>query len=317
MASNLRELRERRNSVATTQKITRAMELIASSRIVRAQRNVRSATPYSQELTRALSAVIAHTREDHPLTRATQDPKRSAVLLITSDRGLAGSYSSNVLKAGEGLIASLEGQEVDVYLCGRKAVQYFDFRKRGYTKVWDGFSDSPSYDDARKISDELIGSFLEPTEEGGVDQIHIVYTHFESMLTQKVRVLRLLPMEIIDAADDTSDSGQADADPADSSQPDDTSDVFHEYHFEPHPATVLDQLLPLYVANRVHFALLQAAASELASRQQAMKSATDNAEQLIDTLGRQANQARQAAITQEITEIVGGAAALAESTSQE
>lgn len=317
MASNLRELRERRNSVATTQKITRAMELIASSRIVRAQRNVRSATPYSQELTRALSAVIAHTREDHPLTRATQDPKRSAVLLITSDRGLAGSYSSNVLKAGEGLIASLEGQEVDVYLCGRKAVQYFDFRKRGYTKVWDGFSDSPSYDDARKISDELIRSFLEPTEEGGVDQIHIVYTHFESMLTQKVRVLRLLPMEIIDAEDDTSDSGQADADPTDSSQPDDTSDVFHEYHFEPHPATVLDQLLPLYVANRVHFALLQAAASELASRQQAMKSATDNAEQLIDTLGRQANQARQAAITQEITEIVGGAAALAESTSQE
>ena len=312
MASNLRELRERRNSVATTQKITRAMELIASSRIVRAQRNVRSATPYSQELTRALSAVIAHTHEDHPLTRATQDPKRSAVLLITSDRGLAGSYSSNVLKAGEGLIASLEGQEVDVYLCGRKAVQYFDFRKRGYTKVWDGFSDSPSYDDARKISDELIRSFLEPTEEGGVDQIHIVYTHFESMLTQKVRVLRLLPMEIIDAADDASD-----ADPADSSQPDDTSDVFHEYHFEPHPATVLDQLLPLYVANRVHFALLQAAASELASRQQAMKSATDNAEQLIDTLGRQANQARQAAITQEITEIVGGAAALAESTSQE
>ena len=312
MASNLRELRERRNSVATTQKITRAMELIASSRIVRAQRNVRSATPYSQELTRALSAVIAHTHEDHPLTRATQDPKRSAVLLITSDRGLAGSYSSNVLKAGEGLIASLEGQEVDVYLCGRKAVQYFDFRKRGYTKVWDGFSDSPSYDDARKISDELIRSFLEPTEEGGVDQIHIVYTHFESMLTQKVRVLRLLPMEIIDAADDASE-----ADPADSSQPDDTSDVFHEYHFEPHPATVLDQLLPLYVANRVHFALLQAAASELASRQQAMKSATDNAEQLIDTLGRQANQARQAAITQEITEIVGGAAALAESTSQE
>ena len=319
MASNLRELRERRNSVATTQKITRAMELIASSRIVRAQRNVRSATPYSQELTRALSAVIAHTHEDHPLTRATQDPKRSAVLLITSDRGLAGSYSSNVLKAGEGLIASLEGQEVDVYLCGRKAVQYFDFRKRGYTKVWDGFSDSPSYDDARKISDELIRSFLEPTEEGGVDQIHIVYTHFESMLTQKVRVLRLLPMEIIDAADDASDAEPADSSqpPADTPQTDDTSDVFHEYHFEPHPATVLDQLLPLYVANRVHFALLQAAASELASRQQAMKSATDNAEQLIDTLGRQANQARQAAITQEITEIVGGAAALAESTSQE
>ena len=225
MASNLRELRERRNSVATTQKITRAMELIASSRIVRAQRNVRSATPYSQELTRALSAVIAHTHEDHPLTRATQDPKRSAVLLITSDRGLAGSYSSNVLKAGEGLLASLEGQEVDVYLCGRKAVQYFDFRKRGYTKVWDGFSDSPSYDDARKISDELIRSFLEPTEEGGVDQIHIVYTHFESMLTQKVRVLRLLPMEIIDAADDASDGEQ----PADSPQTDDTPDVFHEY----------------------------------------------------------------------------------------
>lgn len=317
MASNLRELRERRNSVATTKKITRAMELIASSRIIKAQRNVRAASPYARELTRALSALVAHTRTEHPLTVAPPVPKRSAVLIITADRGLAGAYSANVIKTAEELLASLDAdQEVLTYLCGRKGVQYFDFRERGYEKVWSGFSDSPTYQNAREIAQHLIEDFLRPTEEGGVDEIHVVYTHFESMLTQSPKVIRLLPIDVVDAP--TSDLVEMDEEEVAARSGDrDDEELFHEYRFEPDPVSVLDSLMPLYVANRVHYALLQSAASELASRQRAMKSATDNAEQLIQTLTRQANQARQAAITQEITEIVGGAAALAESASQE
>ncbi|MDO4412028.1 F0F1 ATP synthase subunit gamma [Cutibacterium sp.] len=314
MASNLRELRERRNSVATTKKITRAMELIASSRIIKAQNTVKAASPYSLELTRALSAVAAHTHEDHPLTSVNPDPKRSAVLLITSDRGLAGAYSSNAIKAAEQLHAALQPeQEVVTYLCGRKGVQYFEFRGRKVEHVWSGFSDSPTYRQAREIADTLIEQFLRPTEEGGVDEIHIVYTHFDSMLTQKPRVVRLLPLAVVDP--ETTPEGELEAgDPGVGTA---DEEIFHEYKFEPDPVTVLDQLLPLYVANRIHYALLESAASELASRQRAMKAATDNAEQLIQSLSRQANQARQAAITQEITEIVGGAAALAESAPQE
>ena len=295
MASNLRELRERRNSVATTKKITRAMELIASSRIVKAQNIVRAASPYSLELTRALSAVASHTHEEHPLTSVNPAPKRSAVLLVTSDRGLAGAYSSNAIKSAEQLHAALRPeQEVVTYLCGRKGVQYFEFRGRKAEHVWSGFSDSPTYRQARDIADTLIEEFLRPTEEGGVDEIHVVYTHVDPKATPEGE------LEAGDPGVGTSDE-----------------EIFHEYNFEPDPVSVLDQLLPLYVANRIHYALLQSAASELASRQRAMKAATDNAEQLIQSLSRQANQARQAAITQEITEIVGGAAALAESAPQE
>lgn len=314
MASNLRELRERRNSVATTKKITRAMELIASSRIIKAQNTVKAAGPYSLELTRALSAVAAHTHEEHPLTSMNPDPKRSAVLVITSDRGLAGAYSSNVIRTAEELTTALQPkQEIATYLCGRKAVQYFEFRGRKVDHLWSGFSDSPSYRDAKDIADHLIEDFLRPTEEGGVDEIHMVYTEFESMLTQTPKVIRLLPLAVVDPQD-TPEGQLAEGDPGVGAN---AEEIFHEYRFEPNPVSVLDELLPLYVANRVHYALLQSAASELASRQRAMKAATDNAEQLIQTLTRQANQARQAAITQEITEIVGGAAALVESAPQE
>lgn len=314
MASNLRELRERRDSVATTKKITRAMELIASSRIIKAQNIVRAAGPYSRELTRALSAVAAHTKQDHPLTDIVPDPKRSAVLVITADRGLAGAYSANAIRSAEELMAALTPrQEVLTYLCGRKGVQYFEFRGRQVDHVWSGFSDAPTYRQAREIADKLIDDFLRPTEEGGVDEIHVVYTHFDSMLTQTPRVVRLLPLAVVDP-DGTPEGQLEEGDPGAEA---DTSDIFHEYRFEPDPVSVLDELLPLYVANRIHYALLQSAASELASRQRAMKAATDNAEQLIQSLTRQANQARQAAITQEITEIVGGAAALAESAPQE
>ncbi|WCC80922.1 F0F1 ATP synthase subunit gamma [Cutibacterium equinum] len=314
MASNLRELRQRRNSVATTKKITRAMELIASSRIVKAQNIVKAASPYSLELTRALSAVAAHTHEEHPLTSINPDPKRSAVLLVTSDRGLAGAYSSNAIKSAEQLYAALRPeQEVVTYLCGRKGAQYFEFRGREVEHVWSGFSDSPTYRQAREIADTLIEKFLRPADEGGVDEIHIVYTHFESMLTQKTKVVRLLPLVVVDP-DATPEGELEEGDPGLGAS---REEIFHEYNFEPDPVTVLDQLLPLYVAGRIHYALLESAASELASRQRAMKAATDNAEQLIQSLSRQANQARQAAITQEITEIVGGAAALAESAPQE
>ncbi|AXE38707.1 F0F1 ATP synthase subunit gamma [Acidipropionibacterium virtanenii] len=303
MASNLRELRERRNSVATTQKITRAMELIASSRVPKAQRKVRSASPYAEELSRAVSAVATHTHEHHPLTTPVTDPVRSGVLVISSDRGLAGAYSSNAIKAAEELTATLSAeQEVSTYLCGRKAIGYYEFRGRPIAETWSGFSDAPSYENARAIADRLIKDFLTPSDEGGLDEIHIVYTQFRSMLVQTPRVVRLLPLEVVDAPEDTDENGQ---------------EIFHEYRFEPDPESVLNNLLPLYVANRIQYVLLQSAASELASRQRAMKSATDNAEQLIGTLSRQANQARQAAITQEITEIVGGSAALSDSTSEE
>ena len=299
MASSLRELRERRRSVSTTKKITRAMELIAASRIIKAQNAARSALPYTRELTRAVSALASAHDLDHPLLVDVDQPKRSAVLLITSDRGLAGAYSANVIKAAEQLNAKLrsEGQDVVMYITGQKGVAYYDFRKRPVEQSWTGFSDRPTYDNAREIARVLLDKFLQPTEAGGVDQLHVVNTRFVSMLTQTATTRRLLPLVVEDAP--------VDPDPV-------AEDLNTFYHFEPDIGTVLDSLLPLFVANRIHSALLQSAASELASRQRAMKSATDNAQALIEQLTREANQARQAEITQEITEIVGGASALSE-----
>lgn len=299
MASSLRELRQRRKSVSTTKKITRAMELIAASRIIKAQNAARAAMPYTRELTAAVSALASVKDYDHPLLQDAENPQRSAMLLITSDRGLAGAYSANVIKAAEQLHAKLvgEGQEVVQYITGQKGVAYFDFRKRTVEQSWTGFSDRPVYANAREIADVLLQKFLQPTSEGGVDQIHIVGTRFVSMLTQTATARRLLPLVIEDAPE---------------AQPDESTELHPFYDFEPSPQVVLDELLPLFVANRIHSALLQSAASELASRQRAMKSATDNAQTLIEDLTREANQARQAEITQEITEIVGGASALAE-----
>ena len=303
MASSLRELRERRRSVSTTQKITRAMEMIAASRIIKAQKIARSAMPYTRALTHAVSALASHSEVEHPLLHDHEPARRSAMLLITGDRGLAGAYSANVIKAAEQLHARLvkeEGQENVQYIAGTKGVSYFDFRGRTVEQSWTGFSDAPEYKHAREISDVLIERFLLPYEEGGVDQIHVVGTRFISTLTQQASAVRLLPLVV-------QDSDEAPVD----------GEIMPFYTFEPDPAAVLDQLLPLYVANRVYTALLQSAASELASRQRAMKSATDNAQDLIETLTREANQARQAEITQEISEIVGGAAALAESAGNE
>ncbi len=299
MPASLRELRQRRASVSTIKKVTRAMELIAASRIIKAQQRAQAASPYARELTRAVSAVATFSNVEHPLTTEPENPTRAAVLLITSDRGLAGAYSSSVIKEGEQLNELLRsnGKEPLAYLSGRKAGAFYSFRRREIAGRWDGFSDAPTYAHAREIADALIKAFRTPAEEGGVDEIHVVFTRFVSMLTQRVEVIRLLPLEVVEGTEVP-----------------EAEELLPLYDFEPDAETVLDNLLPLYVASRIHYCLLQAAASELASRQKAMKSATDNAQQLIERLTREANQARQAEITQEISEIVGGAAALAEAS---
>jgi F-type H+-transporting ATPase subunit gamma len=299
MPASLRELRQRRASVTTIKKVTRAMELIAASRIIKAQQRAQSAAPYARELTRAVSAVATFSNVDHPLTTEPENATRAAVLLITSDRGLAGAYSSSVIKEGEKLNQLLResNKEPVPYLTGRKSIAFYRFRRRNVAAKWEGFSEAPTYRQAREIADTMIEAFLTPTEEGGVDEIHVVFTRFVSMLTQRVDVIRMLPLEVVEGEETP---------PSD--------EILPLYEFEPDAATVLDELLPLYVASRIHYCLLQGAASELASRQKSMKSATDNAQQLIERLTREANQARQAEITQEISEIVGGASALAEAT---
>jgi F-type H+-transporting ATPase subunit gamma len=297
MAVSLREYRARIKSTESMKKITRAMELIAASRIIKAQQRAQQAAPYARELTRAVSAVASYSNVEHPLTQEEEDPKRAAVLVITSDRGLAGGYSSSVLKEVERLAERLrdEGKEIDYFLAGRKAEAYFKFRQRPFIESWSGFSDQPTYDDAAGIGRALIEAFLkEQGEEGDVDEVHIVYTRFRSMLVQEPTAIRLLPLEVVEGEE----------------LPDD--ELLPLYEFEPSAEAVLDGLLPQYVQSRIFFSLLQAAASELAARQKAMKSATDNAEELIKKFTRIANQARQAGITQEISEIVGGVNALAD-----
>jgi F-type H+-transporting ATPase subunit gamma len=304
VAVSLREYRARIRSVESTKKITRAMELIAASRIIKAQQRAQAAAPYARELTRAVTAVATYSNVDHPLTTEHPDPKRAAVLIVTSDRGLAGAYSSNVLREAESLVTKLrnDGMEVDVYVSGRKGVAYFQFRRRPVVDSWVGHSDQPTYDVAREIGAALIASFTSDGAESpseaqaeGVHEVHLVYTRFRSMLTQEPTAVRLLPLEVVEGAERP---------PAD--------EVLPLYEFEPGPAEVLDGLLPRYVQSRIYFALLQSAASELAARQRAMKSATDNATELIKKYTRIANQARQAGITQEISEIVGGVNALAD-----
>jgi F-type H+-transporting ATPase subunit gamma len=306
MAVSLREYRARIKSTESMKKITRAMELIAASRIVKAQQRAREAAPYARELTRAVSAVATFSNVEHALTTEPENPRRAAVLVVTSDRGLAGAYSSSVLKESERLAEKLraEGKEVETYVFGRKGVAYFAFRRCAIVASWTGSSDQPSYDVAREMGDALITAFLAgednpdielPEGTRDVDEVHVVYTRFKSMLSQEPTAIRLLPLEIV----------EGESKPAD-------NEVLPLYEFEPSASDALDALLPRYVQSRIYFALLQAAASELAARQRAMKSATDNAEELIKKYTRTANQARQAGITQEISEIVGGVNALAD-----
>lgn len=300
MGAQLRVYKRRIKSVTATKKITKAMEMIAASRIVKAQRQVSASTPYATELTRAVTAVATGSNTQHPLTTEVESLVRAAVLLITSDRGLAGGYSANAIKAADQLTERLqgEGKEVVSYIVGRKGVSYYGFRERTVTESWTGFTDNPTYADAKKVAAPLIEAVQQDTAEGGVDELHIVFTEFVSMLTQTPVQNRLLPLSIEQAAEESGTKGE----------------ILPLFDFEPSAEDVLDALLPRYVESRIYNALLQAAASKHAATRRAMKSATDNAGELIKSLSRLANAARQAEITQEISEIVGGASALADAT---
>jgi F-type H+-transporting ATPase subunit gamma len=311
MAASLREYRARIRSTQATKKITRAMELIAASRIIKAQQRAAAATPYARELTRAISALATYSRVDHPLTTEPENPQRAGILVVTSDRGLAGAYSSAVIREAERLTEKLhaEGKEVSLFVCGRKGIGYYGFRRRPIARSWQGFSDSPAYDDAREISDAVIAAYMagqsdevvetetDAEEMEPIDELHVVFTRFRSMLVQQPDVVRMVPLEVVEEE-----------------EPPEEEEVLPLYEFEPDAEDVLDALLPRYVESRIFFCLMQAAASELAARQRAMKSATDNAQDLIEKYTRIANQARQAGITQEISEIVGSANALADAS---
>ncbi|MFE0375883.1 F0F1 ATP synthase subunit gamma [Streptomyces inhibens] len=302
MGAKLRVYKRRIRSVTATKKITKAMEMIAASRVVKAQRQVAASTPYASELTRAVTAVATGSNTQHPLTTEAEKPSRAALLLITSDRGLAGGYSSNVIKAAEQLTERLkaEGKEVNAYIVGRKGVSYYSFRERKVVESWTGFTDNPTYADAKAIAAPLIDAVQQDTAEGGVDELHIVYTEFISMMTQTALDDRLLPLSLDKALAESEETAKG--------------EILPLFDFEPSAEDVLDALLPRYVESRIYNALLQAAASKHAATRRAMKSATDNAEELIKSLSRLANAARQAEITQEISEIVGGASALADAT---
>ncbi|MET0589868.1 MAG: F0F1 ATP synthase subunit gamma [Naasia sp.] len=295
MGAQLRVYRQRIRSAQTTKKITRAMELISASRIQKAQQRVAASTPYSRAVTQAVSAVATYSNVEHILTTEKENPRRAAVVIFASDRGLAGAFSSSVLKEAEELTVLLrsQGKEVVYYLVGRKAVGYFSFRKRDSLRNWVGGTDQPQFETAKEIGEELVSQFVLDTDEGGVDEIHIVYTRFVSMVTQTPEVVRLLPLEVVEGVD----------------EPD--AEVLPLYEFEPDADSVLDALLPVYIESRIFNAMLASAAAEHAARQRAMKSASDNADKLITDYTRLANNARQTEITQQIAEIVGGADALA------
>ncbi len=297
MGAQIRVYRQKISSTTSMRKIFKAMELIATSRIGKARARVAASLPYANAITRAVSAVASQSEIDHPLTTEPAQIRRAAVLVITSDRGLAGSYSASVLKQAEGLNELLheEGKEVKMYLVGRKAQAYFDFRNRPYERVWTGGTDSPEFVTAQEVGEALLADFAMAYEEGGVDEIHVVYTRFKSMVTQEPTVIRLLPLEVVEE------------------QAASESDLLPLYEFEPETEQVLDALLPRYIESRIFAAMLQAAASELAARQRAMKSAGDNATDLIKKFTRLRNTARQAEITQELSEIVAGADALSAS----
>ena len=298
MGAQLRVYRAKIRSAKATKKITRAMELISASRIQKAQQRMAEAAPYSRAVTRAVSAVATYSSVDHPLLVESENPRRAAVVIFAADRGLAGAFSAQVLREAGELAERLqsEGKEVVYYVLGRKAVQYFQFRQRPMERTWLGGSDQPQFETAKEVADTVIEKFTQDSAEGGVDEIHIVYNRFVSLVTQQPEVVRILPLEVVEGVD----------------EPEDT-EIFPLYEFEPEPDDVLDALLPRYIETRIFQAMLQSAASEHAARQKAMKSASDNADKLILEYTRLANNARQAEITQQISEIVGGANALQES----
>jgi F-type H+-transporting ATPase subunit gamma len=304
MAATLRELRGRIRSAGSIKKITKAQELIATSRIARAQARLQSARPYATEITRMLTTLASEAALHHPLLVERPEPKRAGVLVVSSDRGLCGGYNANVFRRSEELFSLLreEGKTPLLYTVGRKALNYYTFRNWDITESWTGFSEQPKYENAAEIGSTLVDTFMlgsdgnpedEESDSGrGVDELHIVYTEFKSMMSQSTEARRMAPM-VVEYVE----------------EPDGPRTL---YSFEPDATTLFESLLPRYLTTRVYAALLESAASELASRQRAMKSATDNADDLIKALTLEANRERQAQITQEISEIVGGANALAD-----
>ncbi|MFS0463403.1 F0F1 ATP synthase subunit gamma [Corynebacterium striatum] len=322
--ANLRELRDRIRSVNSTKKITKAQELIATSRITKAQARVEASLPYAHELANVMNRLAAASSLDHPMLREREDGKVAAILVVSSDRGMCGGYNNNIFKKAAELEALLkkQGYETVRYVTGNKGVGFYKFREADVAGSWVGFSQDPSWDTTHDVRRHMIDGFIAGSKgtakyregintEGeairGFDQVHVVYTEFESMLTQTARAQQLLPVVpvIEDEEFHLGESALSDAEPADQVTPD--------YEFEPDADTLMESLLPQYVSRILFAMFLEASASESAARRTAMKSATDNATELVKNLSRVANQARQAQITQEITEIVGGAGALAES----
>lgn len=290
-AGELRILRRRVRSVQSMQQITRSFELIAASRISRARAAVEAARPYAQQITRVIRDLAAEAEvRAHPLLAPHEEVRRVAVLTITSDRGLAGAYNTNVLRRTERMIKEEReaGREVDLYVIGRKAEAYFRYRGQAMARVWTGISDKPSYADARSVAEPIMKAYSQQQ----VDRVWLAYTDFRSALTQVPSVVELLPVDPREF-----EGGHA---------------FPPQYMFEPDPQSILDRLIPRYVEHRLYAGLLESASSEHASRQRAMKAATDNAGEIIEQLQREVNNARQAAITTEISEIVGGAEALAQ-----
>ena len=330
MGAQLRVYRRRISATQSTRKITKAMELIAASRIAKAQQRMNAAKPYADELRRALAALTDETSLRHPMLNGVENPRRAGILLVTSDRGLAGGYNANAIRRANDLARQLEGdgKEVERYVIGRKGVAYFRFRGIELAGAWTGFSEQPNFSDARGATEAVVFA-LEATSEGtvkasddsdgarraerpGIDELWVVYTSFVNSVTQTPRAVQVSPVQSDDGdlADDAGDDDRRENDPdADGPKP--------LYEFEPEPGALIAALLPRYISSRIFSALLESAASESAARRRAMKSASDNASELIKTYTRLANQARQAEITQEISEIVGGADALASAGAEE
>jgi F-type H+-transporting ATPase subunit gamma len=309
MAGQVQVLRRRIRTVKSTKKIAKAQELVATSRIAKAQDRVAASLPYANAITGVLTALASNTNAQHPLLVPRDPEHRAGVLLITSDRGLCGGYNANAIKLTEQLIARLkaQGKQVALYVIGRKGITYYTYRGRELAGSWSGFSEQPRFEDARRVGELLIQAFVHGADDAadhagddgvlGVDELHIVYTEFKSLISQSAATKIFAPMQVEEREGNK-------------------GELLPAYDFEPNAEELLDALLPKYINTRIYAALLDSAASESASRRRAMKSATDNAEEMIKSLTREMNSARQAAITQEISEIVGGANALAAAGSE-
>jgi F-type H+-transporting ATPase subunit gamma len=292
VAQQLRAIKRRISSVKSTQKITRAMELIASSRIIRAQQRVAAARPYAEEMRRLMASVAANAGHvDHPLLSERGETGTVGTIVVTADRGLAGAYNSNVIRAAERDMREHDGDS-KLFLVGKKAVNYFRFRGYEFEDSWMGFSEQPRIENAREVAKAVSKSF----GEGEVDRVNLAYTRFESAMTQRPTVVQLLPLpqEELDELQEDHERDERRA----------------QYVFEPAPEEILNYLLPRYIEGLIFQGMLEAAASEHAARRRAMKAASDNADELLENLTRNYNQARQAEITTEIMEVVGGAEAL-------